>query len=52
MKKMKAALFDGKTGMRTVELPRPEVEPETVIIRVRASGICGSDLDFNFPIMM
>lgn len=27
-----------------VDLPRPEVEPETVIIRVRASGICGSDL--------
>jgi len=27
-----------------VEMPRPEVEPDTVIIRVRATGICGSDL--------
>ena len=44
MAKMKAALFDGKVGFRMVEAFKPEVEPDAVIIRVRASGICGSDL--------
>ncbi len=44
MKTMKAALFDPEAGMRTTTLPVQHVEPGTVIVRVRASGICGSDL--------
>ena len=27
-----------------VEVARPQLEPGTAIVRVRASGICGSDL--------
>jgi threonine dehydrogenase-like Zn-dependent dehydrogenase len=44
MKTMKAALFDPRTGMRTTTLPVQQAEPGTVIVRIRASGICGSDL--------
>jgi threonine dehydrogenase-like Zn-dependent dehydrogenase len=45
MPMMKAALYDGKGTMRIEELPQPEVERDTVIVRVRRSGICGSDLN-------
>ena len=41
---MKATLFFGKAGFRMVELPKPVIEPNAAIIRVKASGICGSDL--------
>ena len=41
---MKAALHDGEV-MQVVEIPRPDVERDTAIVRVRASGICGSDLN-------
>lgn len=44
MKIMKAALFTPQTGMRVTTLPVQPVEPGTVIVRIRASGICGSDL--------
>ena len=44
MKTMKTVQFDGQIGFRMVEMPRPEVEPDTVIIRIGATGICGSDL--------
>jgi len=42
---MKAALHDGVSGMRVVEVARPQVEQDTVLVRVRAAGICGSDLN-------
>ena len=44
MEVMKAALSDGK-GMQIREVPRPESVPEAVIVRVRAAGICGSELN-------
>ena len=44
MENMKAALFGGKAGFRIVELPKPVIEPNAVVIHVKASGICGSDL--------
>jgi 2-desacetyl-2-hydroxyethyl bacteriochlorophyllide A dehydrogenase len=45
MKTMKALLFDPKTGIRVAWLPIQPAEAGTVIVRVRASGICGSDLN-------
>ena len=45
MNMMKAALYDGKS-MWISEIPRPDVLPDSVIVQVRASGICGSDLNF------
>ncbi len=44
---MKSALFDGASSMMLAEFPRPDPEPGEVIIRVRATGICGSDLLMN-----
>lgn len=44
---MKAAIIrieDGKKVLRTEEVPNPVVEAHDVLIRVRAAGICGSDL--------
>src|SRR6266540_3718923 len=41
---MRAALFYGGPDIRVEELPRPEPGPGEVLVRVRAAGICGSDL--------
>ncbi|RLI06545.1 hypothetical protein DRO24_04805 [Candidatus Bathyarchaeota archaeon] len=42
---MKAARFYGpNTPLRVEEVPIPEVGPKDVLVKVRASGICGSDL--------
>jgi 2-desacetyl-2-hydroxyethyl bacteriochlorophyllide A dehydrogenase len=41
---MKAALFYGGPDIRVEELPQPEPGPGEVLVRVRAAGICGSDL--------
>lgn len=41
---MRAALRAAPYQVRIAELPRPALEPGTAIVRVRAAGICGSDL--------
>jgi threonine dehydrogenase-like Zn-dependent dehydrogenase len=41
---MKAAAYFGKRDIRTVDLPLPQVRHDGVIVKVRACGICGSDL--------
>jgi len=41
---MKAAVFHGARDIRVEDIPDPKVEPDGIIIRVRACGICGSDL--------
>lgn len=41
---MKAALFYGGRDIRVAELPDPTPGPGEVLIRVRAAGVCGSDL--------
>ncbi|MGH2352582.1 MAG: zinc-dependent alcohol dehydrogenase [Chloroflexota bacterium] len=41
---MRGVLRVGPRQAQVVELPRPRLEPGTAIVRVRASGICGSDL--------
>jgi 2-desacetyl-2-hydroxyethyl bacteriochlorophyllide A dehydrogenase len=41
---MKAAVLRGKRDIVIMDRPEPEVEPGGIVIRVRACGICGSDL--------
>ena len=33
-------------GVEIVDVPTPKVKPEMVLIKVKAAGICGSDLHF------
>ncbi len=47
MATMKAAFFDGGSSMMLADIPEPEPGPDDVIVRVRATGICGSDLLMN-----
>ena len=41
---MKAAVFHGPRDFRIEEVNGPTLGPDGAIIRVKASGICGSDL--------
>jgi L-iditol 2-dehydrogenase len=41
---MKAAVLHGPDDLRLQDAPAPAVEPGRAIVRVRACGICGSDL--------
>jgi L-iditol 2-dehydrogenase len=41
---MKAALWHSNRDVRIVEMPVPEIGPGEVLMRVRASGLCGSDV--------
>ena len=41
---MKAAVLHGNEDIRYEEYPTPEVRPGTVKVRVKAAGICGSDI--------
>jgi threonine dehydrogenase-like Zn-dependent dehydrogenase len=41
---MKAAVYHAPRDMRVEEVPVPQAGPDDVIVRVRACGICGSDL--------
>jgi threonine dehydrogenase-like Zn-dependent dehydrogenase len=41
---MKAALFCGGHDIRVEEVPDPQPGPGEAVVRVRAAGICGSDL--------
>ena len=47
MATMKAAFFDGHSSMMLADIAAPEPGADDVIIRVRATGICGSDLLMN-----
>ena len=41
---MKAAVFHSAHNITIEEVPYPKLEADSVIIKVKASGICGSDL--------
>ncbi|MGI6139516.1 MAG: alcohol dehydrogenase catalytic domain-containing protein [Candidatus Hydrogenedentes bacterium] len=43
---MKAWQWYQKKSMKLVELPRPELGPEEVLIRIEAVGVCGSDIHY------
>jgi L-iditol 2-dehydrogenase len=41
---MRVAMYYRNSDVRLEELPRPEIGPGELLVQVRASGICGSDL--------
>ncbi len=41
---MKAGVVHGKNDIRWEEIEKPEVKPGTVLIKVKYTGICGSDV--------
>ena len=41
---MKTAMIYGPRDVRVEDVDVPQIEPEDVLVRVRASGICGSDV--------
>ncbi len=41
---MKAAVFYGARDFRIETIEDPKIEPEDILIKVKAAGICGSDL--------
>ncbi len=41
---MRALVMDQEVGVRLTERPLPTVAAGSVLVRVRAAGICGSDL--------
>ncbi len=41
---MKAVVYRGPNDLRVEEVPRPEPGPGEMLVRVEASGICGTDL--------
>jgi threonine dehydrogenase-like Zn-dependent dehydrogenase len=42
---MKAARIFGEQDIRVVEIPIPEVGADEVLIKVKAVGLCGSDME-------
>jgi L-iditol 2-dehydrogenase len=42
--KVKTAIIYGPGDLRVEEVDTPEIGPDDVLVRVRASGICGSDV--------
>jgi len=43
---MRAVVLAGKEQIEVRELPKPTTKPGWVLVRVKAGGICGSDLHF------
>ena len=41
---MRAAMYYANDDVRIVDVPRPEIGPGEILVRVKASGICGSDV--------
>src|SRR5438093_2393172 len=41
---MRGVIRAAARRVEVIDLPRPRLEPGTAVVRVRASGICGSDL--------
>ena len=47
MAKMIVGLRDGKDSVQVSEIERPAPGPRDALVRIRACGICGSDLLLN-----
>ena len=43
---MKAAVLHGAYDIRIEDIPKPIVEPNGILVKVKACGICGSDLHY------
>jgi len=48
---MKAIRYHGPRDMRLEEVDEPDVGPDDVLIRVRAAGLCGTDLEVYDGVM-
>ncbi len=48
MKTMKAQVFYEAEKMKLEDVPVPSVGPDDVLVRIRACGICGSDVAYYF----
>jgi threonine dehydrogenase-like Zn-dependent dehydrogenase len=46
MRKMKGVVFTGNREVEILEFPDPEPGPGEVVLEIKASGMCGSDLKF------
>ena len=44
---MKAAFYNGKGHMEVKEFDTPKPNEEEVLVKLKATGICGSDLNMN-----
>ena len=42
---MKAGLRDGLGRIKCIEMPKPEIQPNEVLVQVKSVGICGSDIN-------
>lgn len=43
---MRALYIHGARDLRLSEIPQAEIEPDEVAVRIKAAGICGSDLHY------
>ena len=43
---MKAAVVTGRRHIEIREIPTPQVQPGTVLLKVKLCAICGTDLVF------
>jgi L-iditol 2-dehydrogenase len=41
---MRVAMYYNNRDVRLEEMPKPEIGPGEILIKVLASGICGSDV--------
>src|SRR5947208_16369800 len=41
---MRAAMYHANDDVRIVDLPKPRIGPGEILVKVHASGICGSDV--------
>ncbi|MGI0148605.1 MAG: alcohol dehydrogenase catalytic domain-containing protein, partial [Thermoplasmata archaeon] len=41
---MRAAMYYANDDVRIVDLPRPKIGAGEILVKVRSSGICGSDV--------
>jgi (R,R)-butanediol dehydrogenase/meso-butanediol dehydrogenase/diacetyl reductase len=45
VKKIKAALYEGKRKISIVDIPKPVPKTGEVLVKIKYTGICGSDLE-------
>ena len=43
---MKGVVFEGDCKLEFMDFPDPVPGPDEVVLKIRASGMCGSDLKF------